>query len=195
MNRTTLPMLAVLASGLALTLGLELYGGALDRIAAPRAATQAAPQPVTSPAATATADPGEEWVKILLTRPLFDPQRRPEPGKGDAAASQAAPGLPRLAGTVVGPEGQVAIFMAGNAAKPVVASKGTRLGAYLVRSVQPGRVTIEGPDGPRVLHPIYENMPSGALRGAGLPTAGVPVLTDRHSAAQVPSRSQRRTTQ
>jgi len=93
-------------------------------------------------------------------RPLFNPARRPPPGK-PAVPSGSAPAdaLPRLTGVIVGPAGGRAIF-AGGSGKSRTAAAGDNIGGgFRIRSIEPGRVTLLGPEGPRVLRPAYGTSP------------------------------------
>jgi hypothetical protein len=58
--------------------------------------------------------------------------------------------LPHLTGTLVSREGRRALF--GTAGNPAVLGEGDRIDAWTVEAISPGKVTLAGPDGPRVLH-------------------------------------------
>jgi hypothetical protein len=91
----------------------------------------------------------------VIARPLFTPGRRlaGEPVKS-AGSAAGQDGLPRLTGIIVGPSGAWAIF-AGADGKSRAASEGDSLGAFTVRSIDPGQVTLSGPEGERVLRPAF----------------------------------------
>jgi hypothetical protein len=89
-----------------------------------------------------------------VARPLFSPDRRP-PSPDAAPAVVASNTLPRLAGTLVIPGRKQAVFETGSkdaGSKPAVVGEGDRVDAWTVEAISPGRVTLAGPDGPRVLH-------------------------------------------
>jgi hypothetical protein len=88
-------------------------------------------------------------------RPLFSSTRRP----ADEAVAKAPSGtpqdsLPRLSGVIVGPSGGRAIF-AGPDGKSHTAAEGDTVGAFKIRSIAPGVVTLFGSQGERVLHPTF----------------------------------------
>ena len=87
------------------------------------------------------------WQVTLLARPLFSPGRRP-PRVADGGAR--TPGLPRLTGVVVAPDGRRAIFAGGK-----VLAEGAMLGRYRIAAIEVGRVTLQGPEGPEVLRPAF----------------------------------------
>ena len=87
--------------------------------------------------------------------PLFSPSRHSD----DEVVQQspmgtAQDGLPRLSGVVVGPTGGRAIFT-GADGKSHTAAEGDMVGAFKVRLIGPGVVTLSGSDGERVLHPTF----------------------------------------
>jgi hypothetical protein len=95
-------------------------------------------------------------------RPLFSPDRRPARVTAAATGAQAArDDVPRLTGVIIGPSGGWAIF-AGADGKSHAAAKGDAVGAFKVRAIGPGVVTLTGSEGDRVLHPTYV-----AAAGAG----------------------------
>jgi hypothetical protein len=89
------------------------------------------------------------------SRPLFSSTRRP----ADEAIAKAPSGtpqdsLPRLSGVIVGPTGGRAIF-AGPDGKSHTAAEGDTVGAFKIRSIAPGVVTLSGSQGERVLRPTF----------------------------------------
>jgi hypothetical protein len=70
--------------------------------------------------------------------------------------------LPRLAGVVVGPFGRSAIF-AVDGSKPVVATEGSHVGAWFVRSIAGGTVEVTGPGGTLTLHPSFQSSPAAPI--------------------------------
>jgi hypothetical protein len=143
MSRAVGPLLGLVAAAAAGALYLEL------RPEPPLAATRPAPQVARVAAAPTVAEAGDDQVALILARPLFNPTRRPA---GLAAIAEAGVGLPRLAGIVIDEAGRSAIFAAADSAKPLVLREGGRLGGWSVRTIEAAAVTLDGPDGTRVLH-------------------------------------------
>lgn len=106
-------------------------------------------RPNVQPRAT-TEDPRDhtdDWLATALARPLFSRDRRPTPAEAKAGATLAL--LPRLTGVVIGPFGRSAIFAGTDGGKPTVVTVGKTLGEYKVEKIEPGVVTISGPQGVR----------------------------------------------
>ncbi|MBP0494954.1 hypothetical protein [Roseomonas indoligenes] len=167
MSRLPFLFLGLLASALTAAILLQLEpseeAGNLPE-AAPRRAPVQAPAP-------AAGQPGRtaEWVATILARPLLSPDRRPA-APGTAAARPADTALPRLTGTLVTPAGRSAIFAGGSA--PLVVREGGQVGAFTVRRIEPGQVTLQGPEGLRTLGPRFDpNRPAAAGTGAPAGTA------------------------
>ena len=108
-----------------------------------------------SPISPTPADHTNDWAATALARPLFSPDRRPAADAATVASGRSVPGLPRLAGILVGPFGRSAIF-ATNGAKPIVVQEGGRVAAYTVKSIEATQVHLLGPDGAQVLYPSFE---------------------------------------
>lgn len=148
------------ASVLALTWELSAPVGGADSLGRampqPGALAQPSPErrPGASPGGADTAVLGD-LVASIAARPLFSLTRR-----GDDHAVEKSPwavsedGLPRLSGVIVGPDGRRAIF-AGTDGKSRAASEGEMVGAFKVRSIEPGVVNLSGPNGERVLRPTF----------------------------------------
>jgi hypothetical protein len=113
-------------------------------------------QTVSSAPAAQTAHP--DWAAIILARPLFSPSRRPAPASSDTSARSAE--LPRLTGILVSQSGRQAIFAGRDGGRPIVTREGDRVADQLVQSIRPGEVTVLGPAGPRVLHPVFDHAPA-----------------------------------
>lgn len=97
----------------------------------------------------------------ITERPLFSPTRRPAAASASVAGGSVAPDtVPRLTGVIVGPSGGWAIF-AGEDGKSHAAAAGDVIGAFKVRAIDPGVVTLTGSEGDRVLHPTYVSPPGG----------------------------------
>jgi hypothetical protein len=90
-----------------------------------------------------------------LARPLFSQDRRP-PADTSISVDGPVRSLPRLTGVVVSSAGAVAIFAGLEGGKPIVVKEGGQVGAATVETVAPGRVTMRGPDGAVVLHPVFD---------------------------------------
>lgn len=109
--------------------------------------------------ASDTADAAEGWTATALARPLFRDDRRPPRASVEPVTAQDIPA--RLAGVVTGPFGARAIFMSAGATKPVVAEAGGRVGRFVIRSIEPGRVVVDIDGGVRTLLPAFA---TGAAR-------------------------------
>ena len=152
-------------------IGLELRR-APSGVAAPRAAATA-----IAPRETPPAEPTEAQVSravaTVLARPLFAPTRRP-PAEAPPAPAQAAPPPkppPRLAGIVISSVSRAAIFAPDSGDKPVVVQRGGRIGDFVVRSIAPDAVLVDGPQGSTVLHVTHAE-PAAAGAIAGEPAGG-----------------------
>ena len=120
------------------------------------------PTTVAGPAIAGSDDSAAQWATTSLARPLFNTDRRPAAG-GTAAVGDAQ--LPRLAGIVISPAGRHAVFATDT--KPLISAEGGQVGAYTVRTIEPGVVTIAGPRGTIALRPAF-----GGIAG----TSGGPSL-------------------
>jgi hypothetical protein len=153
---TRLPLLCMLAAMLGGVVAFELLG-------MPRSHAVAAPlsvQAVNAPPALPTAghiavESGPDRTGIILARPLMSLTRRPgakaAPDKDETTLSS----LPRITGIVVMPTHKSVIFAAVGENKPAVAGEGGHVGVFLIQSIEPGNVTVSGPDGSRLLHPSF----------------------------------------
>jgi hypothetical protein len=129
----------------------------------------------------------EEWAATILARPLFSPARRPPPS---AAAEASGPvELGRLAGVLISQSGKRAIF-APERGKPIVAEEGSRIGPYLLRTIEPGQVTVIGPNGLRVLQPAHDPKARQPGRDTGRET-GRPSATPSGTPLPAPADAQR----
>jgi hypothetical protein len=161
---TRLSGLLLAAAGLVSVIALETGSMPRDETVPSRMPAAVAVAPAPSPAA----DHMSEWVTTVLARPLFSPDRRPAAVAGTVAAN--LPGLPRLAGILVGPFGRSAIF-AVNGAKPIVVHEGERVAAYTVKSIEASQVRLLGPNGAQVLNPSFEPAATPARRPGQTATA------------------------
>lgn len=160
MRARAFALLGLIAAGLAAMIVLELDGRgdatedpALPVVIRRTPATQARARAVSVPV-----DHTDEWVATILARPLFSRDRRPAPPAASTGPSGPANtnDLPRLTGVMVGPFGRSAIFAAAEGGKPTVVNEGSNVGPYTVSNIGPGEVTVEGPEGSRVLHPVFD---------------------------------------
>ena len=169
MSRPAFGLLLTAAAALAGVIMLEIAGrsGNDDAVISnsPRL-----PAPAPRSAAAPAARQAASWAEAALARPLFSPTRRPAP-RAETPVPAAQAGLPRVAGILVSPGGRSVIFAAAAGGKPVVAREGGQVGAYQVQRIEAGRVTVVGPDGPRVLVASFDasapvRPPPGAFSGA-----------------------------
>ena len=119
------------------------------------------PRPIAAPAGQTAAGAVEadaqlaarrqEYSRVILERPLFSPSRRP-----NAAVAAAAATPPRLAGIILGPTGDHAIFAGSGDARAVLAGVGAQVGPYQIRAISAGGVDVTGPDGRQRLLPHYD---------------------------------------
>ena len=138
-----------------------------------------APASTVAAASLGAARPIEGWVRTVLGRPLFAPNRRPAAG---AAAGVVATSLPRVAGIMVSGGGRSVIFAAADGGKPLVVGEGADVLGFRVQSIELGQVTVVGRDGPVVLRPSFDPAPRavatvqpGVPGLPGLPGFGAPV--------------------
>jgi hypothetical protein len=111
---------------------------------------------------------------VILARPLFSLDRRPEP-PATAAPSDAAPdpGEPRLTGIITTGNQSFALF-ARLGGKPFVASAGQALGNWTVDSIASDAVVLRGAAGTKTLTPSFD--PNRAVAAApAIPTAATPL--------------------
>ena len=166
-------VLAGAAAALATIVALELlsFDDTADSVVAtsPSQGIEAARPAPPAPSDTALLANISETV---LQRPLFSPERKAAAGAGADVAQTATDELPRLAGVIVGPSGRRAIFADSNG-HPKVASEGTTLGRFTVRSIAPGQVILTSSEGDRVLRPAFTPAPAPDA-GAPQPPPGVP---------------------
>jgi hypothetical protein len=84
----------------------------------------------------------------------------------------AAAEFPRLSGVIVGPSGRSAIFT-DSAGHARIATEGSPVGEFTIRTIAPGQVILTSSAGERVLHPSFPKAGGGpgAGSGAGEPPA------------------------
>ena len=146
------PLAAVFAAGAALA------GLVVAEVTAPPTILPEPPAP-PRPAAPSTSSQtapidDSAFAATLLTRPLFNPARRPALLGGDpapVATAQAAP--PRLAGTVItGRDNRVALLALPSAEKLLVVREGDTVGPFHITQIKAGEVVAESRGGPVTLH-------------------------------------------
>jgi len=168
-----LGFLALLACLLLGAIALEWRGYASQERPAPVPTQAAGTVPTAAPDAAHAAQLHAD-IASILSRPLFEPGRRPPAGAAQAGAANA--GLPRLAGIITMPEGRYAIFDPAGAGKTQVVAEGGRLNGMLVRTVGDGAVTVEDRNGTHVLHPSF-SAGQAAFAAPVLPAAPAPRAT------------------
>jgi hypothetical protein len=149
MSRFLVPAV-IAAAGLAATIVWEVQsdGRTATMVQAGNSASSVLTLPVQ---ARAPDDPIETWVTTSLERPLLRESRRPDKvaetqRKGDDSL--------RLAGVVTGTFGDRAIFLMPGNTKPVVATVGTQVSDFVVRSIEPGRVLVDAAGVVRTYRPM-----------------------------------------
>ncbi len=173
MTGNALAGLFLLAVGLCAVMAFEVAGPSVWQ----DAAAPSRPAPVVTRAAprTETPDLTARWVETALARPVFEPSRRPRRQAGPVAAAGSSP-LPRVTGVMVSGSGRKVIFAGTGDGRPIIAQEGTQIGAYTVSSIAIGEVTIEGPEGTRVLRPAFDGSPAPPPPPRRPPQPGLPGL-------------------
>ncbi|GBR37454.1 hypothetical protein AA101099_0729 [Neoasaia chiangmaiensis NBRC 101099] len=87
------------------------------------------------------------WEDVVLTRPLFNPTRRP-----DAAPGATTPTL-RLTGIVLSNGQKKAIFMSQEGGQGVVVEIGSTIGEWRIVAIEQNTVKISGTGGERLMKP------------------------------------------
>jgi hypothetical protein len=141
-------VLGVLGTALAGTIAYE--AAPAPHRDAPVAAASIVPQAAPSRPLPARAD--DTAVETVLARPLFAPDRRPDP---DQSAARGAPGLPRLSGIVLAPGNAFGIFQADAKAKPVIVGDGGSIAGCGVGGIEHDRLTLTCGAVSHILRPSY----------------------------------------
>jgi general secretion pathway protein N len=102
------------------------------------------------------------WRNMMLSRPLFDPNRRPPAPPQDPAATVE---IPRLSGIMITPTERIAVFSPAMGA-PIIVNQNSRFGPFTVLAISGDSVAIKGPSGVIVLRSDF-----GAGEGPGSSTA------------------------
>ncbi len=164
--------LVALAALLVGAIALELLGPAAGEQVRSTATIGRLPVGRPPPPALPSGAQGEamqqDWSRTILERPLFSPSRRP-----NAAAAAVATAPPRLAGIIVGPAGDHAIF-AGVGDRAVLAGVGAQVGPYLIRAITADGVDVGGPKGNEHLLPHYDSSAPTQPGGTAGPQAPAP---------------------
>jgi hypothetical protein len=155
-RRGALALLGAVGAALAIMLLLEILHAPADgSMAMTVAATPAPHAPASSP--KPPPDRTAQWVTTLLSRPLFNPDRKPEAAPSAAGTASAAGEPPRLAGIVLSADLRAAIFQpAGKDEKPVVLGEGEAVAGWTVRRIADGAVDVDGIHGARTLSPKFD---------------------------------------
>ena len=130
------------------------------------------PAPLPRAAAGASpAEPAASYAAVMLARPLFTPDRRPDVADtGPAPAARDRPEPPRLTGILVTSAGRSAIFAAlGGGGRATVVNEGGSLGRWRVAAIHAGDVQLAGPEGLRTVRPAYSDAPLAVVAGGQLP--------------------------
>lgn len=155
MNRILiLPALIGVAAVLTLTVAAEVRydvaGAADDADPPPRADNIAKPQrndrALTVPI---TVDD-----RLILSRPLFAPSRRPQTEQPPAVLTSRDDGLPRLAGIVISGPVRLAIFQPKSPEKAIVIGIGDEIEGEKITAISARDVVIAGRKGERHLQPV-----------------------------------------
>ncbi len=85
---------------------------------------------------------------MLLSRPLFDPSRRPPAAPAQDATAPVE--IPRLSGIMITPTEKIAVFSPAMGA-PIIVSQNSRFGPFTVLAISGENVTIKGPGGVTVV--------------------------------------------
>jgi hypothetical protein len=146
-TRTAFLGLALLASLLAVAISQELEGSQPAEDPTGIVPVRHVPKSQPRVASEDPEDHTDVWVTTSLARPLFSRDRKPTPVEAKTGGGTTLTALPRLTGVVIGPFGRTAIFAGSDSSKPIAVSQGKTLGAYTILAVEPGRVTVSGPEG------------------------------------------------
>jgi len=87
------------------------------------------------------------WRDVMLSRPLFDPTRRPSAPTVDPTAPVE---IPRLSGIMITPAEKIAVFSPA-VGPPIIASQNSRFGSFTVLAIADDSVTLKTPGGVIVL--------------------------------------------
>ena len=154
--------LALVAAALAGVVALEVVAWQQpETVVLPGRATTAAA--AARPEVVDGAGQQNDRLNEILSRPLFNPDRRP--------AAAGVRGLPRLTGIVVNGSQHVAIFAGASGDHPIVAEAGAHVGAYAVRDIGDSVVTVIGPGGAATtIRPAFDDSrPAAPQPLPGLP--------------------------
>ncbi len=128
--------------------------------------------PAAKAAASVTQRLVDGWADTVLSRPLFNADRRPE--RTDTGHTS---GLARLAGIIIAGGSRSAIFAA-KGQKPTILSEGDEIGGYRLIHISYDSVELGGSAGMLTLHPQSQLSPPPA---ASPPARPVPPRTSLFS--------------
>ena len=181
----------LLLAGVVLLLAAVLAYVRLAGDEAPDAATAGTMADGTMPPADDTAantEPQTDHLAVVLARPLFAADRRPE---GEAPVADAGGGsAPRLSGIIYGAAVKRAFFD-GPDGKPVGVGEGDTIGDFRVRRIEAMRVLLSGPGGeqavsvagdpalspsggPAARNQVPTPLPNVPTAGSSMPASGLP---------------------
>jgi hypothetical protein len=107
----------------------------------------------------------DQWLSIVVGRPLFAPDRRQAAGPPTASV-----GLPRLTGIIASPSQALAIFQAAGEARPVVARGGETVAGWEVTTIGRDVVILSKANDRVELRPRFtDGQPSGTPAVAARP--------------------------
>ena len=160
--------LIAICLALCAVVGFEIYRMELGPPTYAPAAVISIPERSGAADIAGSADRRNAWLDQILGRPLFAPDRRP--------VETGVSGLPRLTGIVVTESERFAIFAGPSGDRPIVAQAGAHVGAYEVRSIGDGLVTVSGPSGTSSVRPVFDvARPPPTMSLPGRPQPGRPV--------------------
>ena len=112
------------------------------------------------------------WRDVVLSRPLFDPSRRPPLAIAPAPAVPVE--IPRLSGIMVTPTEKIAVF-APAAGDPIIVSDNGHFGPFTVLDITGDTVTIKGPDGVTMLRSdfSFQGTGTGSRHGQAILPGGI----------------------
>jgi hypothetical protein len=151
-------------SFIALVLGGTIVVELVDRSPPPAlfAAPIGVPHVGSHDVGSPTRDDVERGLSTILARPVFSPDRKPI-----VIGTKGIAGLPRLTGIVVSGSSKIAIFAGPAGGRPVIAEERSHIDSYEVKAISDMGVTIAGPNGTRMLTPIFDATLQPASKQAG----------------------------
>ena len=107
---------------------------------------------------SARLDSGPTDLAVVLARPLFESNRRPDTIQAAADTPTGATAVPRLTGIMLNGANRRAIFASqDHPGKLETLQEGGQIGAYRVVTISLSAVTLSGPGGVQALTPRFAN--------------------------------------